>query len=146
MNDPIKPEDAWVQKFLVRLKKLQVCEALDRLANDNRSHVSLLVGGISQRQVDLTKRWVMQELIGNLDDAVKAKDTATEEAQGTWSVAYAPPVEPLSDEAAAAAAAQAELARDPERAAEIKDVAARFQAGEEFLEAPKKAPDTDEHS
>lgn len=109
MPDPINPEDAWVQKFLVRLKKLQVCEALDRLANDNRSHVSLFVGGISQRQVDLTKRWVMQELIGSLDDAVKAKEaTATEqaEAQGTWSVAYTPPVEPPSGDEAATAQAE----------------------------------------
>lgn len=97
-------DNDWVRKFLVRLKKLQVCEALDRLNNDNRSHISLMVGGISERQIELTRSWVMNDVLAVLGAAVEKPPVAEEkinvvlnQEQTEWKVAEGPAPEASGD-------------------------------------------------
>lgn len=90
-KDSLDSNDDWIRLFLVRLKKLQVSESLDRLAADNRSHVSLLVPGISKRQIAMTKHWVMHELLGSLELAVeerKKDEAGKEDAKGHWEATW----------------------------------------------------------
>lgn len=66
--------DDVVRHFLVRLKKVQVTEALDRHEANGTSHISLLVPGITPRQIALTRSWVEHLVLQTVKAMVDVAD------------------------------------------------------------------------
>lgn len=80
-NDKDANNERMIRLFLLRLKKVQVSESLDRMAANGTSHISLLVPGTTPRQIALTKSWITNFIVNALEIAVDESEAEDEDAK-----------------------------------------------------------------